>query len=71
MLQHGSFLKRIWLLPIMVAALVAAHVVVLYRLFSHMAWTVAVGLLVLLALKHIGAIGSVYVMFRRRWRHRS
>jgi fatty-acid desaturase len=68
MQPHGSFLKRIWLLPILV---VAAHVVVLYRVFSRMAWTVAVGLLVLLALKHIGAIGSIYVMFRRRWRHRS
>jgi len=70
-MQHGSFPKRIWLLPILVAALVAAHGVVFYRAFSHMAWTVAVGLLSLQVLKHIGALGSVYVMFRRRWRHRS
>ena len=69
-MKHSLFLKPIWLLFIAVAALIAAHAFALYRVFSHVAWALALGLLLLLLLTHIGALGSLYAMFRRWFRHK-
>lgn len=70
-MKHGRFLKGIWTLPVVIAALIAAHGLTLYRVFSRMAWTVALGLLVVLLLMHVGALGSIYAMLRRWLGHKS
>ena len=67
-MTHGSLLKRAWMLPVLVAILIAVHGIALYRLFSHMAWTVVLGLVLLVLLKHIGVFGPVYAFLRRRYR---
>ena len=68
-MTHGWLLKRAWMLPVFVVILIAVHGIALYRLFSHMAWTVVLGLVLLLLLKHVGVFGSVYAFLRRRSRH--
>ncbi len=68
-MTHSFLLKRPWILPVLVAVLIAGHVIVLYRLFSHMAGTVVLGLVLLLLLKHVGVFGPIYAFLRRRSRH--
>jgi hypothetical protein len=48
--------------------LVAGHVIVLYRVSSHVAWTVGLGLILLVLLKHLGLLGPIYGFFKRRSR---
>ena len=69
-MKPGRSLKRIWGLPLLVAALIAAHAGALYAVFSRLAWTLGLGLLLLVLLIHVGALGPIYAMFRRWFRHR-
>jgi hypothetical protein len=48
--------------------LVAGHVIVLYRVSSHVAWTVGLGLILLVLFKHLGLLGPIYGFFKRRSR---
>ena len=49
-----------------VCILVLGHGIVLYRLSSKVTWSIVVGLILLLLLKHIGLFGSIYVFLKRR-----
>ncbi len=51
-----------------VVALIVGHVIGLRRLFSHMAWSIVAGMIVLVLLKHIGVLGPIYASLRRRSR---
>ena len=69
-MRHG-FPKRFWIVPLLLlAALVAAHGVALYRLASRLSWTIVLGLVLLALLTHSGILGSVYAMLLRRSRHK-
>ena len=48
--------------------LLVVHGYVLYRIASHMTFTVVVGIAILLLLKHLGLFGSIYPALRRRFR---
>ncbi len=50
----------------LVITLVVIHAIVLYRLSSYLVWTVVPGLMLLVILKHLGLLGSVYACLRRR-----
>ena len=69
-MKPGRLLRRIWVLLVLVAALIAAHAGALYAVFSRLAWTLGLGLLLLVLLIHVGALGPIYAMFRRCFRHR-
>lgn len=60
--------KRIWVLFLLLAALVAAHEAFLYRLASHFTWTIALALVLLVLLSHSGILGSIYAAMSRRSR---
>jgi hypothetical protein len=58
-----------WLiLPVAAIAFIAAHGIVLYFAWSHLALPAAViaGLILLMVLKHLGLLGPLYALFRRR-----
>lgn len=57
---------RIWVMPLLLAALVAAHAIVLHHLTSHQAWTFGLGLILLMLLTHVGILGSISVIFGSR-----
>jgi hypothetical protein len=57
-------------LAVLLAALLAAgHAIVLYRVSSHLAWTVGLGLILLVLFKHLGLLGPIYGFFKRRSRY--
>jgi hypothetical protein len=70
-MEHGRVLKRIWVLPVLVVVLIAAHGTAVYEVLSRRTWIVALGLIVLVLLMHIGGLGSIYAIFSRRFRHKS
>jgi len=59
---------RVWLLSAGAIVLIAAHGVILYRFSSHAALTAAAvsGVIVLVAIKHLGLLGPTCALFRRR-----
>ena len=61
---------RIWTLLAIVVVLMAAHGVILYYFSSHLALSSAVvaGVIVLAVIKHLGLLGSLYGLLRRRSR---
>ncbi len=64
--MHGPLLKKKWGLAALVISLIAAHAIVFYQVISRMAWIVVVGLALLILLKHVGLLGSIYAFFKRR-----
>lgn len=68
-MRHWRLLKKGWVLPELLAILIAGHALVLYHVFSRMTLTVALGLVLLVLLKHVGVFGPIYAFFRRRSRH--
>jgi hypothetical protein len=70
-MKHGRVLKRIWVLPVLVVILVTAHATAVYEVLSSRTWAVALALIVLALLLHIGGLGSIYAIFSRRFRHKS
>jgi hypothetical protein len=63
-MRHWRLLNKAWALPAFVAILIAGHVFVLNRVFSRMTLTVALGLLLLVLLKHLGVFGPIYAFLR-------
>jgi hypothetical protein len=59
-----------WILPVGVVILIAGHGILLYYISSHMALSAAVvsGVIILVVIKHLGLLGPLYVLFRRRSR---
>ena len=55
-----------------VIVLIAAHGVILYYFSSHLALSAAVvsGAIILAVIKHLGLLGLVYALFRRRARRK-
>jgi uncharacterized membrane protein HdeD (DUF308 family) len=70
MKEHGRPRIRPWMLLVGVIGLVAGHVVLLNYGLSHTALSAAVvsGVIVLIVIKHLGLLGSLYPLFRRRSR---
>ncbi|MBA3341945.1 MAG: hypothetical protein H0T48_08915 [Gemmatimonadaceae bacterium] len=63
----GRVLSRHWKLAVGVVLLIAVHGF-LYRALSNMTLPVAVvaGVILLIAIKHVGLLGTLYARFRRR-----
>jgi hypothetical protein len=64
-----SAFLRPWMLAVGIVLLIAVHMIVLYRVSSHMALGMATvaGAIILVLIKHLGLLGS-YTLFRRRSR---
>lgn len=67
-MSHGSLLKKGWLVPVLVAILLTAHAFIFYRVQSRMAWSLVLGLVLLVVLKHVGVLGPIYAFRKRRSR---
>lgn len=65
-MNHRRILKRTWMLPILVVALIASHGIVFYHFSSRMSLAVLMALIGLVLLKLFGLFGSIYALFRRR-----
>ena len=64
--------QRAWL-PVLLISLLAGHGVIVYNVSSH--WTVSGAVVfvvvLLLGIRHVGLLGPVYALYRRRRRSRS
>lgn len=71
MKKHGLLIKHGLLVSMAVVLLIAGHGAVLYHVSSHAALSASVvaGVVVLAVLKHLGAFGSLYALWRRRRPH--
>ena len=67
-MRHTTGLKSAGLI-LAVVILIAGHGIVLYRISSHITWTIAVALILLVLLKHVGFLGPVFALFKRRFRN--
>jgi hypothetical protein len=65
---HSFVRGRTWMLLAMAAVLVAGHGVILYYFSSHFALSSAVvaGVIVIAVIKHVGLLGALYGLLRRR-----
>lgn len=70
-MNHAWPFVRVWLLPLSVGVLIAAHGFAIYGLFSRVPWTIGLAVVTLALLKHMGVFGSIYGFLRRRFRHKS
>ena len=70
MTGHSPLRARTWMLAVGVMILIAGHGIILYYFASHVTLSAAVvpGAIILMVIKHHGALGSVYALFRRRTR---
>jgi membrane protein YdbS with pleckstrin-like domain len=59
-----------WIIPVGVVILIAGHGIFLYYISSQIALSAAVvsGVIILVVIKHLGLLGPLYVLFRRRSR---
>jgi hypothetical protein len=66
---HGRALTRPWMLVVGAVLLIAGHGF-LYRALSNMTLPVVVvsGVIILIAIKHLGVLGLLYARLRRRSR---
>ena len=69
---HGRSRMRPWMLMVGAIGLVAGHSVVLSYGLSHAALSTAVlsGVIVVVVIKHLGLLGSLYAVVRRRSREK-
>jgi membrane protein YdbS with pleckstrin-like domain len=60
--------SRLWILPVLLVLLLAGHGVILYYVSSHIMLSAAAlsSAIILLLMKHVGLLGQVYALFRRR-----
>jgi membrane protein YdbS with pleckstrin-like domain len=60
--------RRVWVLPVLMIVLLVGHGVILYYASSHVMLSAAVlsGAIILLVIKHVGLLGPLYALFRRR-----
>jgi membrane protein YdbS with pleckstrin-like domain len=67
---HGQLFRRGWILPAAIIALIAVHGIVLQYVMSHLALSTAAiaGVIVVVAIKHIGLLGPAYAWLRRYFR---
>jgi hypothetical protein len=67
---HGQLLRRTWMIGVGAVVLIAGHAVALRYLSSHTAFPAAVvsGVIALVAIKHLGLLGPLYALIRRRFR---
>jgi hypothetical protein len=67
-LPHLSSRRRLWILAVLLIVLVAGHGAVLYYLSAHVVLSAAVlsGAIIVLVTKHVGLLGPLYALFRRR-----
>lgn len=70
---HRRLLARGWILAAAVVLLIAGHGIILYHVSSHVALSVSIvaGVVILVVIKHLGLLSPLYVLFRRRSRHKS
>jgi hypothetical protein len=63
--------RRPWLLLVGAVALIAAHATILRYVLPHAALSTAVvsGVIILVVIKHLGLLGSLFALFRRQSRH--
>jgi hypothetical protein len=63
---HSGLLSRPWMLSVAVAALIAGHGIVYYALRHTVLSAAAVsGVIILVAIKHLGLLSPLYGWFRR------
>ena len=70
-MKERSLLRgRIWMPLAIAVVLMAGHGIILYYFSSHLALSSAVvaGVIVLAVIKHLGLLGSLYGLLRRRSR---
>lgn len=69
MKEHNRLLKRAWILPIIGVVIIAAHVILPYLLW-HTGLSVGLvsGVTILVVIKHLGLLGSLSALLRRRAR---
>ena len=68
---HNLLSMRHWMVLVVIAVvLIAGHGIFLYYISSYMALSAAVvsGVIILVVIKHLGLLGPLYVLFRRRSR---
>jgi hypothetical protein len=60
--------KRFWVLPVLLLVFLAGHGAILYYLSSNVVLSAAVlsGAAILLVIRHVGLLGPVYALYRRR-----
>lgn len=65
---HGLLRGRIWMLLATAVVLVAGHGVILYYFSAHLTLSSAVvaGVIVVVVIKHVGLLGLLYGLLRRR-----
>ena len=65
---HSLFRRRIWMLAVLTVMLGAGHGIILYYASSHLALSAGLlsGLILIIVSKHLGLLGPVYALFRRR-----
>jgi hypothetical protein len=68
---HSRPLWRPWMVFFGTVALIAAHVTILRHVLLHATLSAAVvsGLAILVLIKHLGLIGSLFAVVRRKSRH--
>ena len=67
-MKGHSLVKNPWVLLAGVGILIVGHGIVLYYVSSHVAVSAAVvsGVIVLIVIKHLGLLGPLYGLVRRR-----
>jgi len=70
MRRHSPLRSRAWMLAVGVIILIAGHGIILYYFASHVTLSAAVvsGAIILMVIKHLGVLGPLYALFRRRAR---
>jgi len=70
MKNHSRLPLRPWMVLVGVVVLIAGHGIIVYYVSSHVALSVTVmaGLTLLVVIKHLGLLGPLYALFRRRSR---
>lgn len=72
MTGRSLWFKRPGVLLVVAAALLAAHAAILRYVFAHATLSAALvsGVIVVIVIKHLGVLGSLLALFRRRSRSR-
>jgi len=70
MKTHSSLLTRTLVLSMGLAVLIAGHGIIFYYILRHRTLSAAVlsGVFLLVVIKHLGLLGPLYALFRRRSR---
>jgi hypothetical protein len=71
MTVRSHWLRRPWMLPVGGVTLIAAHTTILHYVLHYTALSAAVvsGVIIVVVIKHLGLLGSLFALFRRQSRH--